>query len=126
MSKLHQRIVRPIASALMVAFAVVSSAECMLGAHMTPEQKACCVAMQHDCGAMAIQSSCCVGKDGDDQAFVASKPSEGFVPVAALLAVLSTAPPPLIPSARLWRRVESFSASPPGIPTYLFVSSFRI
>jgi len=117
---------RPIATAVMLAVAVVSSAQCLAGASMTAEQKACCAAMHGDCGEMAIASSCCTGEGQGDQSLVAMKPAAGFVPVAALLAILSAPAVSLPASPRPLLAAERSSAGPPGVPTYLFVSSLRI
>jgi hypothetical protein len=115
---------RPIASTLMLAFAVLSSAEC-LTAGLKPEQKACCAAMQHHCGEMAIESSCCSGEVEGLQGFTATKPSVDVIPVVALVAMLTTPSPPIAIAQRA-TVTELSSTGPPGVPTYLFVSSFRI
>jgi hypothetical protein len=115
---------RPIASTLILVFAVVSSAEC-LTAGLSAEQKACCAAMQHDCGKMRVESSCCTGDVENLQGLTATKPSVGLLPVVALVAILTT---PLTPIAVAPRASvpDLSSIGPPGVPTYLFVSSFRI
>ena len=125
MCKLLRQLSRPMANMLMVALAVVSSAEC-LAIGLTPEQKACCAAMQHDCGRMAIESSCCANETHDDPSVAATKPSAGFVPVAALFAILTAPSISLQGSPRFAVTAETSSPGPPGVPTYLFVSSFRI
>ena len=124
MRHLLKRLRRPLAGAFVLAFAVVSSAECATAA-MTPEQKACCAAMNGDCE-MGISSSCCSTEVLDSQSFAATKPTTASVPVAALVAVLITPAVATTTPQRFVSQPDASSMGPPGIPTYLFVSSFRI
>ena len=125
MRKLLMGLLRPVASFLMLVLAVGSLAACIRGAAMTAEQMACCAAMHGDCE-MAIASPCCGGETQDGQSLVATKPAVGFVPVAPLLAILSTPPVILRALPRNLVPAETSSTGPPGVPTYLFVSSFRL
>lgn len=115
--------VRRLAGVLLLAFAVVSSAECLTGG-TSVEEMACCAAMKGDCD-MAISSSCCTGEVQNYQGLLATKPALEFAPANMLVAVLDA---PLTPLARLSQLDlrETGAASPPGVSTYLFVSSFRI
>ena len=125
MRRFLRRRVRPIASTLLLAFAVASSAEC-LTIGLTPEQKACCATMPQDCGEMAVESSCCASETHQADGVVATKPAVAVAPVATLLAILSAPAVSAPSSSRLAFTTETSSAGPPGVPTYLFVSSFRI
>jgi hypothetical protein len=117
---------RLIALAPMVAVAMVVFATCVAAATATPAQRACCEAMNHDCGEMAMQSSCCTGAAQDHWRLgAAAKSSDQMVSAPLLVAtVIGVDPPPLFPAGEAIRR--SSSPSPPGVATYLFVSSFRI
>jgi hypothetical protein len=113
-----------IASLLTLVLAVMSAAECAAAA-MTPEQMACCAAMKGDCE-KAISSHCCDHDGESAERFVATKATHQFVPAAVVIAILN--PPPLAfrTTIRLLDAPEASTSGPPGIPTYLFVSSFRI
>lgn len=120
------RATRLITWALMVAFVVALSANCVTAADMTPAQKACCAAMGHDCGRVAKDHSCCKTESQQVEQFSAAKRVTVPLPVAVVgpLAVLpDTLTSPLIV---LHERFEGSSASPPGVPRYLLVSSLRI
>jgi hypothetical protein len=125
MRKLLKGLLRPLASSLVLVFAAASSVECVTGATMTSEQMACCAHMHGDCE-MAITSPCCGGETQDGQSRVPTKADVGLVPAQALLAVLTTPPVILRILPRHLVPAETSSAGPPGVPTYLFVSSFRI
>ena len=119
----HKRTVRRLAGVLLLAFAFVSSAECVLGS-MSAEEMACCAAMKGDCD-MSITSSCCTGEVQNVHSLAATKPVVEFATTPVLVAILQ----PLLMAAepRHFDGVrETASASPPGVSTYLFVSSFRI
>jgi len=85
------RMSRPIAGGLMLAIAVVSSAECLTVAQKTPEQHACCAAMKSECE-MAVTVSCCATEATASQGFTATKPMIAVAPVTVLAAVLSMPP----------------------------------
>ena len=114
------------ASASMVAMAFVVFATCVSAAKMTPEQRLCCEAMHHDCGEAAVQMSCCGGKADQDRSLVAAKATAAPAPSTVLVAILTTVyEPPFSLESLTWVS-DTSSPSPPGVPTYLFVSSFRI
>ena len=80
--------------------------------------------MNGDCD-MSITSSCCTGEVQNFHSLTATKPVVEFATTPVLVAILQ----PLIVDAepRHFDDVrETVSASPPGVSTYLFVSSFRI
>ena len=120
-----QRMIRPVAGMLMLAFAVLPSARC-LASSLVPEQKACCATMGHDCGKEAVTASCCPGDTHQIEGVVTPKAGAACAPVVALVALLVAAPAAIPASAHSASGPETSSTGPPGIPTYLFVSSFRI
>ena len=117
------RTVRPIAGVVLLAFAVVSSAECVLGS-VSAEGMACCAAMKGDCD-MSITSSCCTGEVQDYHSLAVTKPVLEFAPTQTLVAILQS-PVTVAGQHRHFELPETSSSSPPGVSTYLFVSSFRI
>lgn len=106
----------------MLVLAFVSSAECFAAMQTTVEQHACCAAMKGQCE-MAVSASCC---PTESQRFVAPKATTSLIPVAVLVAVLGV--PPVAPArpSHVVAPADASSSGPPGVPTYLFVSSFRI
>lgn len=125
MRALLSRRLRGVASVVVFAFAVASSAECAWRAYMTPEQMPCCAGVHGDCD-MAISTPCCGGETPATDGVLATKPLVAFVPVAALLAVLATPTIPAPIAGGTFAAPDHSAASPPGVPTYLFVSSFRL
>jgi hypothetical protein len=116
---------RAVAGALMFALAIGSAAECLVGAHDTPEHMACCAAMHGGCD-MTVSAPCCASESQSLERVIAAKAAVVPMPAAVLVAVLS-APPVAMPAAGRFRApVDSTSSSPPGVATYLFVASFRI
>jgi hypothetical protein len=81
--------------------------------------------MQHDCSGASMESSCCAVSSTVTQAVMPAKPADQQGPVAVTAATL--------PDTVEQRSIAAHpshsghvSPSPPGVPTYLFVSSFRI
>ena len=119
------RSLRFVSMTLIAALALVASVACYAGEMMQTEM-ACCAAMAHDCGRMAPAHECCTTdaprtEQGSTVAKTAIDP-----PSVALIAVL-TVPPVMegVPTSTF--AVASLaSMKPPGIPTYLAVSSLRI
>jgi len=104
----------------------VSSATCVLGADMTEAQKACCAAMNHDCGAMALEQDCCV-TDSPNLAGLTSAPPISVLAPPALVAVNSIEPAPEPTVSFFASAVFDVGAPKPSSrPTYLFVSVFRL
>ena len=122
---LLRRIVRPLAGALVLAVALASSAECLTAAQMTPDQHACCAAMKGACE-MAVGAPCCASDATDSTGFLAIKPTLAPTPVAVLVAVLSVPRVVAVPVGHADAAPDASALGPPGVPTYLFVSSFRI
>ena len=115
---------RTAASLLLLLLALEPVVECGVEA-MTPEQHACCAAMKGECK-KSIAPHCCGGAVESSPSVAAMKGSEGVVPAAVLVAILT--PPPIAPptTRHLLDAPGASSSGPPGVPTYLFVSSFRI
>lgn len=116
--------IRSVAGVLMLAVAVVSSAEC-LAAAQTPEQHACCAAMMGECE-MAVSAACCATEPTDAQGLTATKQTIAVIPVAVLVAILPASAVASRASSHVVPAPDGSSSGPPGIPTYLFVASFRI
>ena len=119
-----RRRTRLTASAVMAVFGAMLFVTCVAAAQ-TPEQKACCAAMKHDCGAMSIQASCCPGETHADHSLGAVKPTFATFAFPIVTAVIDVPATPATSTSR-FARAEPSALKPPGIPTYLFVSSFRI
>lgn len=121
----QMRVTRPVTWTVTAALSVVLSATCIT-ASMTPEQKACCATMHHNCGTAGIERNCCAGEAGKLKSLGAATLSilKG-APVAVLVAVLE---PPLITerASHLLNTISDLTIRPPGAPTYLLVSTFRI
>jgi hypothetical protein len=109
---------------LLLVLALSPAVECGFEA-MTPEEHACCAAMKGECR-KSIGPHCCDGESESSRRFLATKTTEEVIPAAVVVALL-TDPPVQPPSAtHAPGAPEATSAGPPGVPTYLFVSSFRI
>ena len=126
MRRCLKRVARQLASVMMLTFAVVSSAECMLGDTSTHEQRPCCATMHGECDHMAVSSPCCPPPTQNVQGLVATKPTVVSVPVFVLLTVFSSPAHTISSVTHDPTAAETSSAGPPGVPTYLFVSSFRV
>ena len=117
---------RLVANAVVVAVVVMLSANCLGADVMTPAQKACCAAMAHDCGHMALTEVCCTGQAQEHQGIAsASRAEVATTAVPVLLAVLEQ-PGPLTGNGQTVSLVSETPVKPPGTSTYLLVSSFRI
>jgi hypothetical protein len=120
------RMKRSLACGLALAFAVVFAATCLVGNELTAAQQACCVAMNHDCGAMADKQDCCSTETPSVAGFSASPIFQLAAP--AILAVNIALNDGLPPITSLYTPV-GIHPGPPKLsssPTYLFVSVFRI
>jgi hypothetical protein len=125
MPKFFKRAVRSLAGLLILALAVVSFVQCAFGNAKTARLMACCAAMHGECGHMAI-SSCCPPETQSVPGSVATKPTTAPAPIAVLLAVLPTPALAISSGPRPLFAPDARSAGPPGVPTYVFVSSFRV
>lgn len=126
MARSMKRTGRFLTWAMALALAVVSSATCVLGAEMTLAQKACCTAMDHDCGAMAVEQDCCVA-DSPSLVGLKSAPPISVLAPPALVMVNCIAPEPE-PTASFFASavLDAGAPKPSSSPTYLFVSVFRL
>src|SRR6266496_4379075 len=83
------RTMRPVAGAMLFAVMAMLSASCLVAENMTHAQKACCAAMSHDCGELAISEGCCTTQAQDGTSFLAASRVEMSAPsVPVLIAVL--------------------------------------
>ncbi len=121
-----RRHTRPVICGLILALAAMVSAECVMAEDLTPAQMACCATMNHDCGAMAQKQDCCstaaprVDQGSASPRMSLAAPHAGVVRLVMHLPAL---PSPLSPQKRPFK---GFEAKPPGVPTYLLISTFRI
>jgi hypothetical protein len=126
MSRGLTRANRRLTWALALALALVPSATCLMGAEMTEADKACCAAMNHDCGEMSVQLDCCAAT-APGQAGLASpgSPIPHLVPPALIVVSIITAPEPAaaVPESSVF---DTGAPKPSSRPTYLFVSVFRL
>jgi hypothetical protein len=119
-----RRRTRLTASAVTAVFGAMLVVTCV-SAQMTPEERACCAAMHHDCGAMALEASCCTGETDADHSLGAVKLTSATFALAIVTAILDLPATPATSTSR-FARTEPSALKPPRVPTYLFVSSFRI
>ena len=92
---------------------------------MTPEQQVCCASMQHTCGEMAIETSCCTGERQPSAGMVGATTASATLAAASPTAVIAALPVPAAPAGVAFV-VDAAPVRPPGVPTYLFISAFRI
>jgi hypothetical protein len=118
---------RPIAGALMFAVAMLLSASCFATENMTPAQKACCAAMAHNCGEMAVSDGCCAAPAQEGTSLSAAHRVDAPPPalLPTLVAVLDLQEP-LALHAAVVASGHTTPVKPPGTHTYLVVSSFRL
>ena len=110
----------------MVAMTIVLSAACVTAKNMTPEQRACCASMKHDCGGTAIAKGCCSGEAVTFDRLPAGAAATLLkAPLPVLVAVLET-PRLSVPALRTFNGAGRFTASPPGPPPYLLAPTLRI
>jgi hypothetical protein len=113
------------AVAVSTALCAMTFVTCLSAAELPARDMACCAAMQHDCHGMSMESSCCVAPAVSQHAVVPPKPAPEDTLVGVLVAILMhTVEPPAIQSSVA--APAHLSPSPPGVPLYLFVSTFRI
>ena len=119
------RMRRATAAAVTLAMAVVVSVNCFAARNVTPEERACCAAMKHDCGATAIEKQCCSGEALQLESTAPVSVTTGpAAPVQVLLAVLEPLEPTLLGIAR--PIAANASAKPPGPAAHRLASILRI
>jgi len=111
--------------ALMLAFAVVPTATCVLGAETTGSRMACCAEMHDDCGVPAIERDCCVADSPNFAALRSAPPISVLAPPVLALTAVPPEPAPTA-SVRLACAFDSGTPKRSSSPTYLFVSVFRL
>lgn len=111
---------------LVLAIAGGAWAEC-LTEDLTPEQKACCAAMGHDCGAVGVEMGCCPTEPQTQDRAQASGVKPDLVAPVLLTGPLALSPEPHV---RLGvAAAASFDRETlklPDRPTYLVLSVFLI
>ena len=121
-----RRHTRRVTLGLILTLAVMVSVECVSAKDTTQAQMACCAAMSHDCGAMAQKQSCC-GSTASRVVQGAAVPRVSLMAPDATPVELKTPPPASFHDQS--RPVAFFidvATNPPGVPTYLLISTFRI
>jgi hypothetical protein len=112
------------ATALMVAF--VSSANCLIAAERALSGSVCHDMMAHDENGPSLDETCC---PGDSSAVPNASPAQLAAPLSApvllLIAVLELAAPVSGVHALVADSLSGIG-KPPGTPTYLQLSTFRI
>ena len=114
---------RFVAGLLGLAMGLVSSATCFAAIVKMDETQhhACCAGMNKDCDAsMAPQGECCAVQNADVARIAGARP---FTPSLVLINVL-VVQAPLISLSRA--SFDPGVSRPPGLPTYLLVSTFRV
>ena len=119
------RAMRPLAAAIVVVIVGALSASCLAAERLTPEQRACCAAMKHNCGKLALTEGCC-GPQDVAQSLGAMNRVEAPAHVFGLDAVaLIVLPEPLVfPQHRAL--VAPAPVKPPGSDPLLLNSILRI
>lgn len=121
------RLLRPaLVLGLIVALAGSSWAECLSG-DLTPEQKACCAAMNHDCGAAGVEMGCCTTEPQTQERAQAANVRLDVAAPALLTGPLAWLPEPhvrlhLVAAASFDRETLKL----PNRPAYLLLSVFLI
>lgn len=118
MRRFLRRRSRPAAWALIAALVVAFVVNCAPTAEATPAQKACCVAMGHDCGPTGQEQDCCATESARLDSFAAASSVGALAPVSLGAALIL--PATASPSSQA-RRVDRDRAhlNFPGVPTYL-------
>jgi hypothetical protein len=117
---------RFVAWALALALAVVSSATCLLGAETTEAQRACCAAMNHDCGGMSVEQDCCAGESPNVASVTSSLPMSLLAPPVQVAVNIIAPRPEAIVLTFGSSALDAGAPKPSSRPTYLFVSVFRL
>ncbi len=120
-----RRSVRPAGWVLAVILLATASADVLTAASQTEAEAACCAAMAHACGTMAFTTPCCTGSGHTERGLVAGGTAKTLV-APGLSFVLTRALAGLNTPARGLAAFGRVQLRPPGVSTYLLVSSFRI
>ncbi len=111
---------------LVLAIAGAAWAQCVTE-DLTPEQKACCAAMGHDCGATGVEMGCCPTEPQTQDRVQVSGVKPDLVAPALLTGPLALLPEPhvrlgVVAAASFDRETLKL----PDRPTYLVLSVFLI
>jgi hypothetical protein len=115
--------------AVVAAFAVMfaSGATCIAAVTASAPEATCHDAQQQTGGHGSIDQGCCPGEAPNTQSLASSTFSIGTaVPSPVVIAVLPAAPAATGTMVAELAHALAGSSKPPGIATYVFVSSFRI
>jgi hypothetical protein len=115
-----------IASGLMLAMTIVLATSCFAMRGKTPEERACCAAMGHDCGALAFERECCSGEATKLNAVAPTTITVAVTAPAAVLVAVLEDPSPVVRGFAASMLHHGGLIKPPGDPTYLLNSTFRI
>lgn len=119
------RAMRPLAGAIVMVIVGALSASCLAAERMTPQQRACCAAMQHNCGRLALTEGCCGPQEGA-QSLGAMNRVEVAAPIFTVDAVaVSVLPQPLV-FAQHHALMASLPVKPPGVDVLLLNPILRI
>lgn len=125
MSRAIRRIMRPVASTLVVMFALLAPLTCTTSQAMTEKHEACCAAMGQECShPVAVVKDCCSIDASHGGPFTPATTVKLNAPVALLSSAGVVALVDL-PAVRLSARVYS-SHRPGSTRVYLLVSAFLI
>lgn len=122
MTRRIRQFARSIAGVLVLALAVVLSAECVVGEEMTAAEHACCAAMAHNCESMGAQHDCCTP---DNDATPQLTGAKILIPTADVAPVLFAVTPPSAPVGNRRANRVSFAAYV-YVPSYLLGTAFLI
>ncbi|MBY0497451.1 MAG: hypothetical protein K2Y23_24880 [Cyanobacteria bacterium] len=116
-----RQLTRPVAGVLVLALAVVLSAECLVGEEMTAAEHACCASMADTCESMGAEHDCCTP---DNDATPQLTSVKILIPTADIAPVVMAAAPPSFPLRN--RRATRVSLAYAYVPSYLLGSAFLI
>lgn len=116
---------RLVAAVLAAVMTVAVSVNCYAPSRSQAE-KDCCAKMSNDCGRLAQAHECCRSEAPRvDQGSAVTRMSLA-PPAVTVIAVLAPDLAVSLPANTHRERFSAFSVRPPGLPTYLLVSSLRI
>ena len=116
---------RLVAAVLAAVMTVAVSVNCFAPSRSQAE-KDCCAKMSNDCGRLAQAHECCRSEAPRvDQRSAVTRMSVA-PPAVTVIAVLAPDLAVSLPANTHRERFSAFSVKPPGLPTYLLVSSLRI
>ena len=115
---------RAFTAILLIALGVSLGAECFVSDEMTPEQMACCAAMNHDCETAGPTEDCCRSEAGDQPQLVA-KAQHSITP-PALVGSLLDLDVPIETHTFVSLDIESTRLVADSPPKYVLLATFLI